>query len=29
MLKEYGVGYSQGYHTGRPGPLHRVLPPLH
>jgi diguanylate cyclase (GGDEF)-like protein/PAS domain S-box-containing protein len=29
LLEEYGVGYSQGYHTGRPGPLHRVLPPLY
>jgi predicted signal transduction protein with EAL and GGDEF domain len=26
LLGKYGVGYSQGYHTGRPGPLGRVLP---
>ncbi|MGA2926017.1 MAG: EAL domain-containing protein [Solirubrobacteraceae bacterium] len=28
LLREFGVGYSQGHHTGRPGPLHAVLPPL-
>jgi diguanylate cyclase (GGDEF)-like protein/PAS domain S-box-containing protein len=28
LLRELGVGYSQGYHTGRPGPLEAILPPL-
>lgn len=28
MLRELGVGYAQGYHTGRPGPLDLVLPAL-
>ena len=27
QLRELGVGYAQGYHTGRPGPLADVLPP--
>jgi EAL domain-containing protein (putative c-di-GMP-specific phosphodiesterase class I) len=27
-LRELGVGYAQGYHTGRPGPLDLVLPPI-
>jgi diguanylate cyclase (GGDEF)-like protein/PAS domain S-box-containing protein len=26
LLKELGVGYAQGYHTGRPGPLEAILP---
>jgi diguanylate cyclase (GGDEF)-like protein/PAS domain S-box-containing protein len=28
LLKRLGVDYAQGYHTGRPGPLDAVLPPL-
>jgi diguanylate cyclase (GGDEF)-like protein/PAS domain S-box-containing protein len=28
LLRDLGVGYSQGYHTGRPGPLQTALPPL-
>ena len=28
MLRAFGVGYAQGYHTGRPGPLAKVLPQL-
>jgi EAL domain-containing protein (putative c-di-GMP-specific phosphodiesterase class I) len=28
LLRGLGVGYAQGYHTGRPGPLAQVLPPL-
>jgi diguanylate cyclase (GGDEF)-like protein/PAS domain S-box-containing protein len=28
LLHELGVGYAQGYHTGRPGPLNLVLPAL-
>jgi EAL domain-containing protein (putative c-di-GMP-specific phosphodiesterase class I) len=28
LLRELGVGYAQGYHTGRPGPLEKILPPL-
>ncbi len=28
LLRELGVGYAQGYHTGRPGPLGDVLPAL-
>jgi len=28
LLRELGVGYSQGYHTGRPGPLEAILPQL-
>jgi hypothetical protein len=28
MLKQFGVDYAQSDHTGRPGPLDTVLPPL-
>jgi diguanylate cyclase (GGDEF)-like protein len=28
LLRELGVGSAQGYHTGRPGPLGAILPPL-
>ncbi|MDX6533686.1 MAG: hypothetical protein QOF68_1430, partial [Gaiellales bacterium] len=28
LLEDFGVGYAQGYHTGRPGPLDSVLPQL-
>jgi diguanylate cyclase (GGDEF)-like protein/PAS domain S-box-containing protein len=28
LLYELGVGYAQGYHTGRPGPLDAILPTL-
>jgi diguanylate cyclase (GGDEF)-like protein/PAS domain S-box-containing protein len=28
VLRELGVGYAQGYHLGRPGPLDLVLPPI-
>jgi diguanylate cyclase (GGDEF)-like protein/PAS domain S-box-containing protein len=28
LLRTLGVGYAQGYHTGRPGPLDLVLPAL-
>jgi diguanylate cyclase (GGDEF)-like protein/PAS domain S-box-containing protein len=28
LLRTLGVGYAQGYHTGRPGPLDLVLPEL-
>jgi diguanylate cyclase (GGDEF)-like protein len=28
LLLDLGVGSAQGYHTGRPGPLDAVLPPL-
>lgn len=28
LLQGFGVGYAQGYHTGRPGPLDLVLPAL-
>ncbi|MEA2273663.1 MAG: hypothetical protein QOI98_2371 [Solirubrobacteraceae bacterium] len=28
LLRDFGVGYAQGYHTGRPGSLEAVLPPL-
>jgi len=28
LLEDYGVGYAQGYHTGRPGALDLVLPQL-
>jgi EAL domain-containing protein (putative c-di-GMP-specific phosphodiesterase class I) len=26
LLREFGVGYAQGHHTGRPGPLAATLP---
>ena len=26
LLRDFGVGYAQGYHTGRPGALDLVLP---
>jgi diguanylate cyclase (GGDEF)-like protein/PAS domain S-box-containing protein len=28
LLREFGVGYAQGYHTGRPGALEDVLPAI-
>lgn len=28
LLRDFGVGYAQGYHTGRPGPLGSTLPDL-
>jgi diguanylate cyclase (GGDEF)-like protein/PAS domain S-box-containing protein len=28
LLEKFGVGYAQGYHIGRPGPLDVVLPAL-
>jgi diguanylate cyclase (GGDEF)-like protein/PAS domain S-box-containing protein len=28
LLHQLGVGYAQGYHTGRPGPLETILPQL-
>jgi diguanylate cyclase (GGDEF)-like protein/PAS domain S-box-containing protein len=28
LLRNFGVGYAQGYHTGRPGALDAVLPQL-
>ena len=28
LLHELGVGYAQGHHTGRPGPLDDILPSL-
>jgi EAL domain-containing protein (putative c-di-GMP-specific phosphodiesterase class I) len=28
LLYDFGVGYAQGYHTGRPGALDTVLPRL-
>jgi diguanylate cyclase (GGDEF)-like protein/PAS domain S-box-containing protein len=28
LLRELGVGSAQGYHTGRPGSLDAILPPL-
>jgi EAL domain-containing protein (putative c-di-GMP-specific phosphodiesterase class I) len=28
LLQDFGVGYAQGYHTGRPGALEIVLPQL-
>jgi diguanylate cyclase (GGDEF)-like protein/PAS domain S-box-containing protein len=28
LLHDLGVGYAQGYHTGRPGALEAVLPPI-
>jgi diguanylate cyclase (GGDEF)-like protein/PAS domain S-box-containing protein len=29
LLRELGVGYGQGHHTGRPAPLHHQLPHPH
>jgi EAL domain-containing protein (putative c-di-GMP-specific phosphodiesterase class I) len=26
LLRRFGVGYAQGYHTGRPGPIDTALP---